>query len=739
MHENEDIRRYEDAMRAQMAGEDVRVVENPLFTLGNELIGEFTRAQSDRQETEERWLSDLRQYKGQYEPEEEVLMEGSKQFIRKTRVKVESVDARMTDLLFPATRERNFDVDATPSPTVPQEKIDEIRRMLTTANQAEPDRQTVKKAVKQFVRNAARKMAVKIDDQLTEARYKPIARQVIHSGNLYGTGILKGPLVDKRIRSSYVWKGKWEYQTSYYRAPFIAHVPIWRFYPDMAVTCPEDCNYIWEHHRLGRSALFELATNRTFDGEAIKEHILSHPDGCIRLMSYEDELFSMSDKGTPSDTITTSGQYDVYERWGYLTGEQLEAAGVDIPDDRMHEAFFANVWVLCGGAVIKAVLQPIDGVLWPYHWYYYDKDETSIFGEGLAAIMREDQRAINSAARMLLDNAAITAGPQFEVNAMELAADTDLKSIHPLKIWARVAGNGQYPAIRELRFDSHMAELTNVIQLFDQSADETTAIPKFTYGDNPKNGAGGTSSGLSMLMGQANIALKDQVANFDEVTSSFITALYHWNMKYSKDPDIKGDFEVKATGASSLVAKEVRAQALAQYSQSLQPEERQFIKWPKFAQTRAEVMELLDVVMDDDEIRDAESSPMAQMQQQMQQQAAQMEIATKNAMLSKLESEAANRRADAMLKEIEAMNKRVEAVFAAMQAGATAVQNPGAAAAGDSILRSVNWQDATPEDGAAGPVDPVDPVDPHGGTMLPQPPEDPNTGQRAGIETVAIE
>ena len=350
--------------------------------------------------------------------------------------------------------------------------------MLTTANQAEPDRQTIRKAVKAFVSNAARQMATLIDDQLTEAKYKAIARNVIHSGNLYGTGILKGPLVDRRIRSQYAWNGKWEFKTSYYRATFVSHVPLWRFYPDMSVTCHDDCRYMWEHHRLGRAGLAELAENKTFDGEAIRDHIASNPDGCITLMSYEDELFSMSDKGGRPNTITTSGQYDVYERWGYLTGEQLESAGVDIPADRRHEAFFANVWVLHGGQVIKAVLQPIDGVLWPYHWYYYDKDETSIFGEGLAAIMREDQRAINAAARMLLDNAAITAGPQFELNAMEIAADTDLTDIRPFKVWARVAGNGQYPAVREMRFDSHMPELANIIELFDRPADETTADRK---------------------------------------------------------------------------------------------------------------------------------------------------------------------------------------------------------------------------------------------------------------------
>lgn len=91
---------------------------NPLFRIGVDLLGEFAEAERLRRESELRWLNDLRQYKGLYEPEEEAAMQGgSRAFMRKTRVKVESVDARLMDLLFPANRERNFDVGATPEPS----------------------------------------------------------------------------------------------------------------------------------------------------------------------------------------------------------------------------------------------------------------------------------------------------------------------------------------------------------------------------------------------------------------------------------------------------------------------------------------------------------------------------------------------------------------------------------------------------------------------------------------------
>lgn len=45
------------------------------------------------------------------------------------------------------------------------------------------------------------------------------------------------------------------------------------------------------------------------------------------------------------------------------------------------------------------MLAPIEGVRWPYHLYYLDHDETSIFGDGLASIMRDDQKMLNASIR----------------------------------------------------------------------------------------------------------------------------------------------------------------------------------------------------------------------------------------------------------------------------------------------------------------------------------------------------
>ena len=96
----------------------------------------------------------------------------------------------------------------------------------------------------------------------------------------------------------------------------------------------------------------------------------------------------------------------------------------------------------------------------------------------------------------------------------------------------------------------------------------------------------------------------------------------------------------------------------------------------------------------------------------------------------------------------QAINYKVEAVFAAMQAGGVATERPQIAPAGDEILRSAGWKDATP----APDLRDLDQQPVQAGGLLPQEPESavsddiaslqPQTGhggQAAGIETAAIE
>lgn len=755
-----------------------------LDALGVRLINEFNQAKLDRKQVEERWLQDLRQYRGKYEPEEEAAFgeSRSRAFVRKTRVKVKTINSRVADLLFPAGSEKNWSVDPTPVPSVSKETVAEVRSALAQMSQGQQvTKEQLEEAIRARVKKASDGMSKAIEDQLAESHYKKASVACIHSGNLYGTGILKGPLVERRIRTKFVeevrdGKRRWVMKNEAYVVPFVESVPIWNWYPDMAGNELSKCRYVYELHRMTKAKLSDLSKNKSFNKALILDHIKANPKGSTSDQYFDTELKILGDRHTRQGD--NRDQYDILERWGYVDGCDLKECGVKVPDDRLYESFFANIWLLPNGTVIKAVLQPINGVTWPYHMYYFDKDETSIFGEGLASVMRDDQKMLNAAVRMILDNGALTSGPMLEVNVDMLASVEKADEIFPWKVWLRKKGaDANTPAVRPIQLPNSLDQLSKIAQIFESNADEVTAIPRYMSGENATQGAAGTAAGMSMLMAAANIVIKDLITAWDEgITRPFLEALYRWNMQFNRDASIKGDFDVKARGTASLVAKEIRAQQLDMFAAATaNPMDAPYVKRDKMLRERALAHELSDVVKTEDEVKAEQQSEQAKEAQAMQRALAEAQIAEAQGKAAKLmaEAELAKNKVSELLANVEkiiaeTVAKRVDAVFVALQAGAAATNSPFVAPAGDEILRSSGWKDGTPDPsiaqlntvpvqeqpgthqlmskGASFAVQPrgtSEPVPAEDAMAVAQAPDgggaSPGAGARAGIETTRFE
>lgn len=785
-----------DDLQYAMAAKEVfaqdGAVPAQLEAVGVRLLMEFAAAENARRLTEERLLRDLRQYKGQYDPEVLALIgpKRSRTFVRKTRVKIKTLDARVEDLLFPMGTTKNWSIKNTPVPSVPEDVRQQVTEQLTQLLRAQaaqaqqpgqpqqqsrpltPTEDEIDKALLEVCKQASKKMALVIEDQLAEISYKKVAKQVIHSGHLFGTGIFKGPLVEKRIRSTFVHEnGKWVEKSETYVVPFIDFVPLWRFYPDMGADELSKCRYVYERHHMTHADLSALSERKTFDGVKIKAFLLSHPQGEVTLKYIDNELKIIGER--VANQGSADGKYEVLERWGWLTGQDLKDSGVDVATERMHESFFSNVWLLPNGTVIKAVLQPINGVTWPYHIYYFDKDETSIFAEGLAAVMRDDQININAAHRLILDNAAITSGPMLEVNTNLLSQMDEVTEAAPWRVFLR---NNQSPgtrAVNAIDLKSNLADLSSIADRFEDNADEVSALPRYMTGENVQSGAAGTSSGMSMLMGAVNIMVKDQISNWDEgITISFFRGLYRWNMQFHPDQAIKGDFDVEATGSASLVAREVRAQQLDQFSAMVaNPMDAPFIKRANLLRQRAEAHELADVVKTEDEVEAETNNELAQAQQQMALKQAQLMLEELSQKVGLLTAQVGKATAEADLLRAKVVSTNTETIYSALQAGGVATSNPTIAPAGDEILRSAGYKDAVPSHLAQLDTTPVqqdagtmvklnkgqvfaqeprgntDPVLPATGdpSAVPAPdqisdlqPQTGHVGQQAGIETAAV-
>lgn len=604
--------------------------------LGVQLRAEFENAKNLRRYREEEWAKDLRDYEGEY-GDDVLIQDGrSKAFIRLSRAKIKSIDARMTDMLFPAG-DKNWSIEASPIPEIdPEVMRPEIEAIL--ARDGQLDGEALLEAVREVAAERAAKMEEQIRDDLAAFNFTEEAREVLHSGHLFGTGILKGPFVVERTNRRYVRQPgldgapTFALEISTDLIPVGKAIPLWNAYPDPYARKPEECEFFWERNIAAKHEVRALSNDPRFDGDAIRQYLREHPEGDVHeLTPFEYELLHASkedDKGTKAHTR----KYAILERWGYIDGKCLREAGIDVPEDMLDIEAEAVVWML-GNRVIR-IAQPVlpQGSI-PYKFYYFEKDPYSIWGRGVCSINRWPQQLFNASIRMMIDNGAITSGPQIEVNADLMEDEGDLTTLVPFRVWVR-RGRGveaQHPALRVYDLGSRTQEFMAMAKTFADLSDEVTALPKFTYGQ-PGAGASKTVGGLSMLMGQANIALKDNVKNWDEgITTPFISDFYHYEMNHGTNEDAKGDYQVVARGASSLIAKEVRSQALEQFAATTaNPIDAPTIKRIELNRERAKALDLPSdaIVVSDEEVEEdlAKDQMIAALQGALQNVAAQIGV-----------------------------------------------------------------------------------------------------------------
>ena len=572
-----------------------------MTNFGYRLKGQFSTNEAHRRVKELEWLESLRQYKGIYDPDVIIEAGNSRVYPKLTRAKVNIVLSRLHEMLFPET-DKNWQVDPSPDPTLDKQTVIDIVTSLVqtdpeTGEITPPTEAEVKIAISTYAREACEAMSVVMDDQFVEMDYAEEVKKTLRSGLIYGTGIMKGIMISSNTKRH--WEplpgGEFAERQNTQDVPFFQNTRIWDWYPDMSTTDVDKMEGSFERHVMTKHDLRQLAKRDDFYADLIIQYMNDHPNGDYTAKNWEVDLQTIeveAGAGKGMKTFTSSGsvvnedyrstnrqfghKYEVLEYWGYVDGKDLEACGVEVPDVTLEYA--ANVWLL-GTIPVKTVLY--DNALNEYKVFYYEKDETSIFGEGLARIMRHSQVAIAAAARMVLDNGACVAGPQVEANISLLTPDTDYNSFYTRKMWFR-EGKGvdaQYAAVRSISFDSHITELLKIIEAFKQFGDEETTLPTWMMAQNVSNE---TAQATSSRMATITISIKDVVKNFDAFTEKIVGDLYAWNMEFNPRTDIKGDFRCKARGVSSLVMKEIRMQALNQLSTTLTPEDWVYIPRREF-------------------------------------------------------------------------------------------------------------------------------------------------------------
>ena len=616
-------------------------------------MAEFERYEKDRKLSELKWMRNLRQFVGEYDPEIQQKLDKnrSQAYPRLTRVKCISMLSRLMNLLFPSS-EKNYTIEPSAVPHLEKDVLDEVLKEVqehARENNEEIETEDVESAIREAARKGAKRLELEIEDQLSEIGgtrnlpYVALCRKVALSAIMYGAGVLKGPFV--REQKQRTWKiteanslmtpegveqtpqALTSSETTVFRPQF-EFCPIWDYYPDMSAKYLHQMEGQFQRLVMSRQQVRELVDAPQFFGDVIQKYLENHRVGNYKERTYERELRTLGVKlnVNPND----GRKYEIYVYDGFLEGRWLRDAGVELTDKQANDMVEASVWVL-DNEVIRAELSPWVALepeerIKLYHVFIFEEDDSQLLGNSLPDIIRDSQMGMSAATRMLMDNASISCGPNMEVNVDLLEASQDMQSIQPYKIWYR-EGQGvdaQYDAVRPIKIDSHIDELSKIIEMFRGFADMETFINPQTQGDMQKGPSEPfrTAAGASMLRGDMALPFKDVVRNFDVFTVSVMNALLIFNRHFNTSPEARGDHQVIARGASSLIAKEVRGMAYDQLATTLQPEEKVYIDWHKMVKDRLAVRDVTpsDVLVDDDEAerrRQAEGQKQADQEQQM--------------------------------------------------------------------------------------------------------------------------
>ena len=401
-------------------------------------------------------------------------------------------------------------------------------------------------------------MQQEIEQQFTECNFNSEYRRVIFDSALLGTGVMKGPVVVNRTRK--VWSRKtdatgaspyWTLEVMKELTPASFRVDPRLFFPDPV------CG---ERVQSGRGA-FELdkktpkqVRELALQPEYIHSQLLTVLEEGPATGKALHNLQDMEDRDMVADDV-----YEHWIYWGEVDRDDLEAAGVSVPDSKL--AITSACIEMINSTIVRAYLNPLEGGEIPYDMVPYERSPGSAWGVGVPFLMRAGQRVINSAWRMILDNAGVCAGPQIIVNPFMIKPADKRWEVTARKIWLAESDVVDVSkAFQTAEFASHQADLQSILAQAEKLVEAETAGPMQSAG---KDAVPETVGGMQMQKQMENVGLRRQVKQYDDsLTRPQVARYYDFNMEYNPNDDIKGDFNVIALGSAALLVREIEGQEL---------------------------------------------------------------------------------------------------------------------------------------------------------------------------------
>ena len=619
---------------------------------------------------EKRWIEDLDQYHGRDDSTKQAasMMDSAEQgypvlnqnakpqrstvYVNITRPKTNAFEARLANMLFPSD-DRNWGLKPSPVPELIKAALMEAKAFAADpANQmpkpgqpaqgqppqgapVDPNAQAqqgipngmppVPQAIlstmmpltaQQKLAEATQKcnaMQDEIDDQLMECQFNGEGRKLLHDVSVLGTGILKGPIVINRSRKAWTPmqhskdKSVFVLEIVEEKKPASECVSPWNILTDPGCgENPHNGRGIFEFKTVSSKQLRDLVNQPEYLEDQISKVLEEGPQ--------KESYISEHNQRTKQDNAVQPQDHDHYqlwEYWGEFTPEDMRMAGVKVPDNSTEKVSGCVIFV--NQTVIKGFLNPAETGDLPYDFMNCELVDGSVWGYGIPFLMRPSQKVLNAAWRQLMDNSGMSVGPQVFIKAKGITPADKIWQLTGRKIWLCDDDVNPKDAFAMVDVPNHGAEIQQIIELAMKFADEEASIPAIAQGE--KGNAPDTVGGITILMNSNNVVLGRIVKQYDDsITRPHIRRYYDWNMAYSDNAAIKGDFQVDARGSSALLVRDMQSQALIQLGQYQQsPVISSFVNWESWFKQVLKLQHIdpTDIMKTEAEIAQLQAAPPA--------------------------------------------------------------------------------------------------------------------------------
>lgn len=531
----------------------------------------------------ERLLRAQRMFEGRYDASkiaEIAKFGGSQVYARTVAVKCRGAASLLRDVYLGP--ERPWDIQPQPDPAVPPEIQAHIMQLVSAEVQTQQGAgvpvleeqvhmrylalmHAAQSAARQNALNQAKTTSDRIEDILVAGGFYEALTEFLTDLPLFPFAVIKGPVV--RMVPNLTWvDGKASLKNK--AQMFWERISPFDIYWSPGASRISDAEII-QRKRLTRTDLNDLLGLPGYDQDAVRACLEDYRLGLRDWLDAPDTEQAINE-GRENPWTNQSQMIDAIEYHGNIQGQMLLDQGVNSRLIKDPDRDYAvQSWVV-GRHTLKTILNPSPRQRHPYFMTSFEKVPGTVSGHALPELLEDVQEVTNAAYRSLVNNLAISSGPQVVVNDEMLSPTESGDELYPWKRW-HVTGDPMSNQGKPIDFfqpQSNAQELLSVIAAMDGRADETSAIPKYLTGSSLSGGAGRTASGLSMLMGNAEKILQTVAANVDtDCMRPLLTALYDMIMLTDQSGMLTGEEEIRVRGVNVAMQKESERQKQLQFLQ----------------------------------------------------------------------------------------------------------------------------------------------------------------------------